>query len=97
MVGEDVKLSVRDLSISYDGQPALSGVSLDVHEHEIFGIIGPAGSGMTSFLRSLNRMELLQSNMTVEGSMVTISPSSRMSLHSVAVLVWCFRYPWGCH
>ena len=70
MVGEDVKLSVRDLSISYDGHPALSGVSLDVHEHEIFGIIGPAGSGKTSFLRTLNRMEMLQNNMTVEGSIV---------------------------
>ena len=70
MVGEDVQLSVRDLSISYDGQPALSGVSLDVHEHEIFGIIGPAGSGKTSFLRTLNRMEMLQNNMTVEGSIV---------------------------
>ena len=70
MVGEDLKLSVRDLSISYGDQPALSGVSLDVREHEIFGIIGPAGSGKTSFLRTLNRMEILQENMTVEGSIV---------------------------
>ena len=70
MVGEDVKLSVRDLSISYGDQRALSGVSLDVHEHEIFSIIGPAGSGKTSFLRTLNRMEMLHENMTVEGSIV---------------------------
>ena len=70
MVGEDLKLSVRDLSISYGDQLALSGVSLDVREHEIFGIIGPAGSGKTSFLRTLNRMEMLQENMTVEGSIV---------------------------
>ena len=70
MVGADLKLSVRDLSISYGDQPALSGVSLDVREHEIFGIIGPAGSGKTSFLRTLNRMEILQENMTVEGSIV---------------------------
>jgi len=70
VVGEDLKLSVRDLSISYGDQPALSGVSLDVREHEIFGIIGPAGSGKTSFLRTLNRMEMLQENMTVEGSIV---------------------------
>ena len=70
MVGEDLKLSVRDLSISYGDQLALSGVSLDVREHEIFGIIGPAGSGKTSFLRTLNRMEILQENMTVEGSIV---------------------------
>ena len=70
MVGEDLKLSVRDLSISYGDQLALSGVSLDVREHEIFGIIGPAGSGKTSFLRTLNRMEILQENMKVEGSIV---------------------------
>ena len=70
MVGEDLKLSVRDLSISYGDQLALSGVSLDVREHEIFGIIGPAGSGKTSFLRTLNRMEILQENMTGEGSIV---------------------------
>ena len=70
MVGEDVRLSVRDLSISYANQPALSGVSLDVHEREIFGIIGPAGSGKTSFLRTLNRMEMLHENMTVDGSIV---------------------------
>lgn len=70
MVATDVKLAVRDLNIQYGGQRALSGVSLDVHEHEIFGIIGPAGSGKTSFLRTLNRMEMLQENMTVDGSIV---------------------------
>ena len=70
MVAADVKLAVRDLNIQYDGQRALSGVSLDVHEHEIFGIIGPAGSGKTSFLRTLNRMEMLQKNMTVNGWIV---------------------------
>ena len=70
MVAAEVKLAVRDLNISYGGQRALSGISLDVHEHEIFGIIGPAGSGKTSFLRTLNRMEMLQENMTVDGSIV---------------------------
>tara|TARA_B100000929_G_scaffold119928_1_gene95049 strand:- start:461 stop:1225 length:765 start_codon:yes stop_codon:yes gene_type:complete len=70
VVAAEVKLAVRDLNISYGGQRALSGISLDVHEHEIFGIIGPAGSGKTSFLRTLNRMEMLQENMTVDGSIV---------------------------
>jgi len=70
VVVTDVKLAVRDLNILYGSQQALSGVSLDVHEHEIFGIIGPAGSGKTSFLRTLNRMEMLQENMTVDGSIV---------------------------
>ena len=62
-----VKLEVRDLSIRYGGVPALSDVSLSVHEHEIFGIIGPANAGKTSFLKTLNRMDMFNSNMQVSG------------------------------
>jgi phosphate transport system ATP-binding protein len=63
-----VKLAVQDLTIRYGGTPALSGVDLTVREHEIFGIIGPANAGKTSFLKSLNRMDMFDSNMSVEGS-----------------------------
>ena len=61
-------IEVRDLSISYGGKPALQDVTLDIHRHEIFGIIGPANSGKTSFLRALNRMSEFNPGMTVEGS-----------------------------
>lgn len=64
----DVKLSVRDLTIRYGDEAVLRNVSLDVREHEIFGIIGPAGSGKTSFLRCLNRMDEVDDGMSVEGS-----------------------------
>ena len=62
-----VKMSVRDVTISYGGVPALSDVSFDVREHEIFGIIGPANAGKTSFLKSLNRMDPFTDGMRVEG------------------------------
>ena len=61
-------IEVRDLSIAYRGRPALSDVTLDVHRHEIFGIIGPANSGKTSFLRALNRMDAFNTAMEVSGS-----------------------------
>ena len=64
------KLEVRDLQISYGGTPALSGVTLEVREHEIFGIIGPANAGKTSFLKTLNRMNTFDSNMSVEGQIL---------------------------
>ena len=64
------KLEVRDLTIRYGQKTALEGVSLDVRENEIFGIIGPANSGKTSFLRALNRMDLFTTGMEVEGSIV---------------------------
>ena len=61
-------VEVRDLAISYDGKTALKDVTLDIHRHEIFGIIGPANSGKTSFLRALNRMDAFNAAMEVAGS-----------------------------
>lgn len=64
---EETVVSVKNLGISYDGVPALKGVTLDVKKHEIFGIIGPANSGKTSFLKSLNRMDEFSPNMKITG------------------------------
>ena len=66
----NIKLEVRDLSISYGNDTALGNVSLEIREHEIFGIIGPANSGKTSFLKSLNRMDTFNSNMHVKGDVL---------------------------
>ena len=60
-------VEVENLSISYHGRPALTGVSLAVIEHEIFGIIGPANAGKTSFLKAINRMDLFTPSMRVSG------------------------------
>ncbi|MEO5349695.1 MAG: ATP-binding cassette domain-containing protein [Magnetococcus sp. YQC-3] len=62
-----IQVAVRDLTIRYGNWPVLSDVTLDIRRHEIFGIIGPANSGKTSFLNALNRMDLLRPNMTVHG------------------------------
>ena len=61
------KLEVSDLTIRYEDHVALAGVSLDVREHEILGIIGPANAGKTSFLKVLNRMDLFDSAMRFDG------------------------------
>ena len=61
------KLQVSNLEISYGGKSALSGVNLEVREHEIFGIIGPANAGKTSFLKCINRMNSFTPGMKVDG------------------------------
>lgn len=65
-----VKLEVKDLVIDYGGAPVLSDVNLEVYEHEIFGIIGPANSGKTSFLKALNRMDMFTPSMKVQGDII---------------------------
>ncbi len=63
-----VKIGVDKLSIHYGNETALEGVTLDIREHEIFGIIGPANAGKTSFLKAINRMDMFNSDMRVEGN-----------------------------
>jgi len=64
------KIEVLDLSIRYGDRVALQRVTLDIFEHEILGVIGPANSGKTSFLRALNRMDSFVEKMRVEGEIL---------------------------
>lgn len=59
MVAPGATLAVRDWSVWYGAIPALRAITLDILPREILGIIGPANSGKTSLLRSLNRMNEL--------------------------------------
>lgn len=61
------KLEVDNLSIHYGQHCALSDVSLDIRENEIFGIIGPANAGKTSFLKAINRMDMFNAEMRFDG------------------------------
>jgi phosphate transport system ATP-binding protein len=64
------KLEVKDLAIHYGEEPAITGVNLSIRENEIFGIIGPANAGKTSFLKALNRMDTFDVNMSVSGQIL---------------------------
>lgn len=68
MNGVEPLVAVHGLAIRYGDKVALQGVDLDVRRHEIFGIIGPANAGKTSFLRALNRMDEFVPGMQVDGS-----------------------------
>ena len=67
MTERPVKIDVRDVTISYGYDVAIKDVNLSVRENEIFGIIGPANAGKTSFLKALNRMDTFNTNMKVSG------------------------------
>ena len=49
-----VILGVDDISLAFGGVKALSGVSFEVREREIFAIIGPNGAGKSSMLNVIN-------------------------------------------
>jgi phosphate transport system ATP-binding protein len=63
----NIKLDVHELRIRYGRHTALQEATFQVREHEVFGIIGPANAGKTSFLKAVNRMDMFNSAMHVEG------------------------------
>jgi branched-chain amino acid transport system ATP-binding protein len=50
----EVLLSVDNVSLSFGGVKAISGVSFDIRKGEIRAIIGPNGAGKTSMLNIIN-------------------------------------------
>ena len=56
----DSLLSVRNLNFTYSGHAVLSDISLDVHEGQYVGVIGPNGGGKTTFLKLI--LGLLEPN-----------------------------------
>lgn len=63
----DFKVKVNNLSLKYGTNPALKNISMDIPEKMVTAFIGPSGCGKSTFLRTLNRMNDLIDNVTIEG------------------------------
>src|SRR5262245_46295142 len=50
-------LRVRELSISYGGEPVLERASLAVGQGQFVSLVGPSGSGKSSLLRAVIRLQ----------------------------------------
>jgi phosphate transport system ATP-binding protein len=48
-------VELAGLRVRYGSREVLKGVTLDVRRHEVLGVIGPAQSGKTTLLRTINR------------------------------------------
>jgi phosphate transport system ATP-binding protein len=71
MVTENgVKFSIRSLSLYYGDFQALKSINMDIAEKEITALIGPSGCGKSTFLKTLNRMNDLESNVRIEGNIL---------------------------
>jgi phosphate transport system ATP-binding protein len=66
----DIKVRVKDLSLKYGNNPALRAISMDIPEKMVTAFIGPSGCGKSTFLRTLNRMNDLIDNVTIEGEVL---------------------------
>jgi phosphate transport system ATP-binding protein len=60
----------RDVSVSYNGAPAVRDITFDVFRHNITALIGPSGCGKSTLIRCFNRMNDLVPAATVEGTIL---------------------------
>jgi len=61
-------IEITDFSHYFGSAQTLKRITLDVLRNEILGVIGPAGSGKSTFLCALNRLNDLVRGSRVEGS-----------------------------
>jgi phosphate transport system ATP-binding protein len=64
---DNIKVKVKNLSLSYGTNLALKNISMDIPEKMVTAFIGPSGCGKSTFLRTLNRMNDLIDNVTIDG------------------------------
>lgn len=55
MLNSEKKVEIRNLNVRYGNKEALKGITLDIYRNEILGVIGPAQSGKTTMLKTINR------------------------------------------
>ncbi|HYL53059.1 MAG TPA: phosphate ABC transporter ATP-binding protein PstB [Acidimicrobiia bacterium] len=69
-VAPELVFELRDVGVSYSGNVAVEGVSLDVHKRHITALIGPSGCGKSTLLRSFDRMNDLVPGAKVFGELL---------------------------
>ena len=62
------KFKIQNLDLHYGKKQALFNISMDIPEHEVTALIGPSGCGKSTLLRTLNRMNDLIPDTTINGS-----------------------------
>jgi len=63
-----VKFEIHDLNIWFGSMHAIKQVNMEIQSNEILSVIGPANSGKTTFLRTLNRLNELNANYKITGA-----------------------------
>ena len=66
----ETKISTSDLNLYYGNNHALKIINLDIYENQITAFIGPSGCGKSTYLKTLNRMNDLVPNVTINGKVL---------------------------
>lgn len=80
-------LAIQDLKVTVRGKPVLDGLSMQISEKEIVGLIGPPGCGKSTLLNAIFGLARLDSGTIVYGERRIGNRSPRTNLADGVVLV----------
>lgn len=67
-MGDNIAISIRNVSRRFGSLQALKEVTFDIPKSQVFAFIGPSGAGKSTLVRTLNRLEEIDSGeILVEG------------------------------
>ncbi len=61
-------MQIRNLNFYYGTRQVLEKISIEIPQRQVTAIIGPSGCGKSTFVKSLNRISELETQIKVEGS-----------------------------
>lgn len=81
MTTDNVLIKVDNLCKSFDNVDVLKGINAEIHKGDVMVVIGASGSGKSTFLRCLNRLEEpTGGKIYFEGTDIT-DPSVNINVH----------------
>ena len=81
MTTDNVLIKVDNLCKSFDNVDVLKGINAEIHKGDVIVVIGASGSGKSTFLRCLNRLEEpTGGKIYFEGTDIT-DPSVNINIH----------------
>jgi len=69
-MAEYIKIAIKNLNCFYGQKQAIFDLNLDIRANEILSVLGPANSGITTLLRTMNRLFELTSGARAEGEVL---------------------------
>lgn len=77
-------VALKDIGVAFDGQPVLSGLSLDIHDKEFVTFLGPSGCGKTTTLRVIGGfIEPKEGRVLFDGHDITHTPPYKRQVNTV--------------
>jgi peptide/nickel transport system ATP-binding protein len=90
-------LEVKDLSIAFNRQPAVSNISFQINPGETLGLVGESGSGKSAtslaLLRLLPPTAQVTGTITLDGEDLLSLPEASMRRHRGRTLAMIFQEP----